>query len=41
MLCTSLTRYQLDDQIKESEMGGARGTFGGEERCIEGLGGET
>ena len=29
------------DQIKMNEMGGARGKYGGNERCIEGVGGET
>ena len=29
------------DQIEKNEMGGACNTYGGEERCIEGFGGET
>ena len=28
------TGYYLGDQIKDDEMGGARGTYGGEEKCI-------
>jgi hypothetical protein len=41
-LCSPLlTRYYLDDQIKNNEMGGACGTYGGQERCIQGFGEET
>jgi len=36
-----LTEYFLGDQIENIEMGGARGTYGGEERHIQGFGGET
>ena len=28
-------------RIKKNEMGGVCGTYGGEERCIQGFGGET
>ena len=36
-----LTKDYSDDQIKKTEMGRARGTYGGEERCVQGLGGKT
>jgi hypothetical protein len=29
------------DQVKKTEMGRTGGTYGGEERCIEGFSGET
>jgi len=29
------------DQIEKNEMGGTCGTYGGEERCTQGFGGET
>jgi hypothetical protein len=32
-----LTKYHLGDQIEKSEMGGACGMYGGQERCIQGL----
>ena len=35
-----LTRQYFGDQI-EDEMGGACGTHGRQERCIQGFGGET
>jgi hypothetical protein len=35
------TKYYLGDRIKKNEMGGACGTYGGEERCIQGYAGET
>ena len=35
-----LTEYYLGDQT-ENEMGGAHSTYGGEERRIQGVGGET
>ena len=39
--CTVLlTKYCPGDQI-ENEMGGACSTDGGEERCVQGVGGET
>ena len=30
-----------DDKIKKDERGRTGGTYGGEERCIQGFGGET
>ena len=36
-----LTQYYQDDQIEKNEMGGECSTFGGEERCIQGFGGES
>jgi hypothetical protein len=36
-----LTRYCSGDQIEKNEMGGSRSTYGGEDRCIQGFGGET
>jgi len=35
------TKYYSDHQIEKNEMGGARGKYGGEERRIQGFGGET
>ena len=35
-----LTKY-LGDQIEKNELGGACGRYGGDERCIQGFGGET
>ena len=32
-----LTKYYSDDQIEKNEMGGKCNTYGGEERCIQGL----
>jgi hypothetical protein len=31
----------LGDKIKKNEMGGACSMYGGEERCVQGFGGET
>jgi len=31
----------LDDQIKKNEMGGARSTYGREDRYVQGFGGES
>ena len=31
----------MSDRIKGSKMGGARGTHGREDKCIQGFGGET
>jgi len=39
MICF-FTKYCLSDKI-ENEMGGACGTCGGEERRVQGFGGET
>ena len=36
-----LTKHYLDEQIKNNKMDGARSTYGGEERFIQGIGGET
>jgi hypothetical protein len=35
-----LTKYCLGDKIKKNEMGGACSVYGGEERHIQGFGGE-
>jgi hypothetical protein len=35
------TKYYSGDQIKMNEIGGACRMFGGQERCIRGIGGET
>jgi hypothetical protein len=41
-LCSVLlTKYHSVDQVKKTEMGRTCGTYGGEERCIQGFGGET
>jgi hypothetical protein len=34
------TQHCLGDEIEKNEMGGAHGTYGGEERCIQDFGGE-
>jgi hypothetical protein len=34
-------KYYSGDEIKTYEIGGARSTHGGEERCIQGFGGES
>ena len=36
-----LTKYWSGDQIKNNEMGGECGMYGGQERCIWGFGGVT
>jgi hypothetical protein len=36
-----LTKYHSGDQVKKTEMGRTCGTYGGEERCIQGFNGET
>jgi len=36
-----LTQYCSGDKIEKSEMGGACSTYGGEERHVQGFGGET
>jgi hypothetical protein len=36
-----LSKYCSGDQIEKSEMGGECNTYGGEERCIQGFGGEN
>jgi hypothetical protein len=41
-LCSVLlTKYNSGDQVKKTEMGRACGTYGREERCIQGFSGET
>ena len=40
MICL-VTKYYSSDQIEENEMGGACSTYGGEERWIQGFGGEA
>ena len=35
------TKFHLGDEIKKNEIGGPCSTHGGEERCIQGFGGET
>ena len=35
------TKYYSGDQIEMNEKGGACSNYGGEERCIQGFGGET
>jgi hypothetical protein len=37
----SSPQYCSGDKIDKNEMGGACGTYGGEERFIQGFGGET
>ena len=34
-------QYFSGDKIEKNEMGGSCGTYGGEERCAQGFGGET
>jgi hypothetical protein len=36
-----VTKYRSGDEVKKTEMGRTCGTFGGEERCIQGFSGET
>jgi hypothetical protein len=36
-----LTQYCEGDKIENNEMGGACSTYGGEERRVQGFGGET
>ena len=40
MSCTT-SLYILGDQIEKNEMGRTCSTYGGEQRCIQGFGGET
>ena len=35
-----LTQYCSDDKIEKNEMGGAGSAYGGEERRVQGFGGE-
>jgi len=44
LLCMSdipFTKYYSGDRIEKNEMGGSCSTYGGEDRCIQGFGGET
>jgi len=41
MICTALIQYCSGDKIEKNEMGGACSAYGGEERRVEGFGGET
>jgi hypothetical protein len=41
MYSVLLTQYFSGDKIEKNEMGGACGAYGGEERRIQGFGGET
>jgi len=34
-----VTKYYPGDQIEENERGGAYGAYGGQDRCIQGIGG--
>jgi hypothetical protein len=38
---TLLVCYNSGDEVKKTEMGRTCGTYGGEERCIQGFSGET
>ena len=40
MLCTP-SKYHSDDQVKKTEMGRTCSTYGGDERCIQGVSGDT
>ena len=40
MICTAVPIFS-SDHVEKNEMGGACSTYGGEERCIQGFGGET
>ena len=40
MICTP-HKYYSGDQMKKNEMGGVRSTYEGEERYVQGFGGET
>jgi len=37
---STLNKYYMADQAKKKEMGGVCGTYGRQESCIEGFGGE-
>jgi hypothetical protein len=41
LLSVLLTQYCSDDKIENNEIGGACSAYGGEERLIQGFGGET
>jgi len=40
LICTP-TKYYSDDHVKRNVIVGARYTYGSEDRCIQGFGGET
>ena len=40
LMTSTSTKYYSGDQIKKNEIGGAYSTYGGEERRIQGFGGE-
>ena len=40
MICTT-HQYCSGDKIEKNEMGGSCSAYGGEERCLQGFGGET
>ena len=35
-----MDKWWSGDQIDKNELGGIRSTYGGEERCVQGFGGE-
>jgi len=39
MICAP--QYCSGDEIEKNEIGGASSLYGGEERCVQGFGGET
>jgi hypothetical protein len=41
VMVSVLIKYHSGDQVKKTEMGRTCGTYGGEERCIQGFSGET
>jgi hypothetical protein len=41
MLCTPHQIYHSGDQDKKNEMGRTCGTYGGEERCLQGFNRKT
>ena len=38
---SKVMKHCAGDKIEKNEMGKARGTYGGRERCAQGFGGET
>jgi hypothetical protein len=40
-ILVTLYKYHSGDQVKKTEMGRTCGTYGGEERCMQGFSGET
>jgi hypothetical protein len=41
MLYVLFTKHYSGDQIKKNDLGRVCSMYGGEKRCIQGLGGET